>query len=511
MFENTVLTLYLIVMGLVCVYGVHRYFLVFLYYRHRRRRPELKACFREWPMVTVQLPMYNEQFVAERIIDYACRLDYPRDRLEIQVLDDSTDSTVNIAQAAVTRHQAQGVRIVYIHRDNRKGYKAGALEAGLRQANGEFVAIFDADFMPPPHILKEAVQHFTDAGVGMVQARWDHANRNHSLLTKMQSILLDGHFIIEHVARNRSGRFMSFNGTAGIWRRSCIEDAGGWGYDTLTEDLDLSYRAQIKGWRFVYLPELTAPAELPAEMNAFKTQQYRWTKGFAQNIVKLLPTILRAKLPWWIKLEAFFHMTYALLYFCIVAITLLLCPILVMDIHLFGESVIGRFLFDFSLFVLATCSASTFYICCQRELFRDWADSVKYLPFMMSLGIGISVSNCIAALSGLFGKESEFVRTPKIGELPSGEDQHRLTASFRPAKKWWVVPAVEVGLGTYMLGLIVYCLQAGNPMALPFLALFAVGYLYVGLTSIAGHLATFRAAAPRQTPEPQPIPSGSRR
>ncbi|MFQ6047827.1 MAG: cellulose synthase family protein, partial [Phycisphaerae bacterium] len=267
---------YLAVAAVICLYGFHRWQLVYLYYRYRRNAPRLRACFVELPAVTVQLPMYNERYVARRIIKQACQIDYPRDRLQIQVLDDSTDQTTEIARRTVEQMRAAGHNVVYIHRDNRSGYKAGALEHGLKTATGEFVCIFDADFVPPRDILRRSIDYFTDPKVGMVQARWDHINRDHSLLTKTQAILLDGHFMIEHTARNRSGRFMSFNGTAGIWRKRCIIDAGGWQHDTLTEDLDLSYRAQLRGWRFVFLPELISPAELPPEMNAFKAQQYRW-------------------------------------------------------------------------------------------------------------------------------------------------------------------------------------------------------------------------------------------
>jgi len=313
-FMKAFLIVYTAILLLVCLYGLHRYQLVHLYYKYRRNTPQLHACFRELPVVTIQLPMFNEQAVARRIIDASCRIDYPRDRLHIQVLDDSTDDTVRIAAQAVAEWRARGFDIEYIHRDDRIGFKAGALANGLKTARGQFVLIFDADFVPPPQIIRETIHYFTDPRVGMVQARWEHLNRDLSLLTRSQAILLDGHFVIEHAARNRSGRFMSFNGTAGLWRRTCIEDAGGWQHDTLTEDLALSYRAQMKGWKFLFLPDLTSPAELPPDMEAFKQQQYRWAKGGAQTCRKLLPTILRSNLPKRIKMEAFFHLTSCTVY-----------------------------------------------------------------------------------------------------------------------------------------------------------------------------------------------------
>ena len=399
----------------LAVYGAHRYALVYLYYKYRKNTAQKRACFLRKPRVTVQLPMFNERYVAKRVIEAACKIDYPADRLEIQVLDDSTDDTVEIARQTCERMRAAGHDVVFIHRENREGFKAGALENGLKTATGEFVLIFDADFIPPADILDHMIDYFAVPKVGMVQGRWEHLNRDQSLLTQTQAILLDGHFVIEHAARNRSGRFMSFNGTAGMWRRTCIDEAGGWHHDTLTEDLDLSYRAQMKGWKFLFLPEVTSPAELPPEMNAFKSQQHRWAKGGAQTCRKLLPIILKSRLPWRIKTEAFFHLTSCVSYFLIMVLTILLLPILILKTNLLASNVPLRMLFDGSLILIATFSASTFYICGQREIFRTWGDSVKYLPFLMALGVGVSMNNARAAFEGFFGKSSEFVRTPKFG------------------------------------------------------------------------------------------------
>src|ERR687883_106700 len=307
--ETLILATYFFVLVILAVYGWHRYYLVYLYMKHKDRQPVPAGQFATLPPVTIQLPIYNEMYVADRLIDAVCQLDYPRELLEIQVLDDSTDETRAVAEQAVRRNAAKGIDITYLHRTDRTGFKAGALEAGMKVAKGEFIAIFDADFIPSTDFLQRTVQFFSDPKVAMVQARWGHINQDYSLLTKVQSILLDAHFVLEHGGRNRSGHFFNFNGTAGIWRRAAIVDAGGWQHDTLTEDLDLSYRAQLRGWRFVYLPEIEAPAELPVEMSSFKSQQFRWAKGSIQVAKKMLPTILRAEIPFSVKMEAFFHLT----------------------------------------------------------------------------------------------------------------------------------------------------------------------------------------------------------
>ncbi len=475
---------YLATLALVCIYALHRYQLVHLYYKHRKNTPRLNACFLGLPRVTVQLPMYNEQYVAERIIESTCDIDYPADRLQVQVLDDSTDETTKIAQRTVERMRAAGHDVMYIHRADRKGYKAGALENGLKDATGEFICIFDADFIPPRGILKDTIHYFADPAVGMVQARWDHINRDYSILTKTQAILLDGHFVIEHAARNRSGRFMSFNGTAGMWRKCCIEDAGGWQHDTLTEDLDLSYRAQMKGWKFTFLPDLVSPAELPPEMQSFKAQQHRWAKGGAQTCKKLLPKILGSRLPWKIKLEAFFHLTSCTVYLYIVGLTLMLYPAMKLRLSLFdAHEAVSNAFFGLSLFVIGTCSPSAFYMCSQREIFHTWADKIKYLPFLLSVGIGISLNNARAALEGFFGEPGEFVRTPKYGVSASNDGGWRRRAkTFR--YKVRLQPFFELAIGLYLLICALMAVRESvTVMGTPFLLLFASGYLYVSLST----------------------------
>src|SRR5262249_47355778 len=281
------LATYFFVLIILAIYGWHRYYLVYLYLRHRDKEPRAAGPLDPLPIVTIQLPLYNELYVADRLIEAVCKIEYPRELLGVQVLDDSTDETRNVAEMSVRRLADQGVDIKYYHRTDRKGFKAGALEAGLKVARGELIAIFDADFIPPADFLSRLLPYFSDHKVGMVQARWGHINRDYSLLTKIQAILLDGHFVLEHGGRNRGGQFFTVHGTAGVWRRDAINEAGGWQHDTLTEDLDLSYRAQLRGWRFVFVSDLIAPAEVPVEMNAFKSQQHRWAKGSIQTCRKL--------------------------------------------------------------------------------------------------------------------------------------------------------------------------------------------------------------------------------
>ncbi|MGE0482024.1 MAG: glycosyltransferase, partial [Phycisphaerae bacterium] len=497
------ITAYLVVLSLLCVYGLHRYFLVLTYYRNRRNTPQLAGRFSDLPLITVQLPMFNERFVARRVIEHACRIEYPRDRLEIQVLDDSTDETRGIVADAVAEMAAAGHPVVLLHRENRRGYKAGALAEGLKVARGAFVAIFDADFLPPANILLDTIHFFTSPDVGMVQCRWDHLNRDASMLTQAQAVLLDGHFVIEHAARNRSGRYMSFNGTAGVWRREAIEDAGGWHLDTLTEDLDLSYRAQLRGWRFVFLPELTSPAELPPEMNAFKAQQHRWTKGGVQTCVKLLPAVLRRAANWRIKVEAFFHLTSNLVYVLMVLLTLLIGP------ALFAKVIIGEPMrwwqigLEYLLFFVGTGSALAFYIISQRETAHGWFDSVRHIPALMALGIGIAFNNAVAAIEGLFGRTGEFVRTPKFGDDAgaSGAALRQRMSGLKLRGSWQAY--AELAIAFYLTACLIALCCFDHwiervSAALPFLAVFISGYLYVATQTLYSQwLAKRRAAAAR--------------
>jgi cellulose synthase/poly-beta-1,6-N-acetylglucosamine synthase-like glycosyltransferase len=476
-FETLTLATYFFVLVILAVYGWHRYYLVYLYMKHKDRHPVPPGSFDILPPVTVQLPIYNEMYVADRLIDAICRLDYPRDRIEIQVLDDSTDETVAIAQRAVRRHADAGVNITYLHRTDRCGFKAGALEAGLHVASGEYIAIFDADFIPPQDFLRRTIHYFTDPNVGMVQARWGHINEDYSLLTKIQAILLDGHFVLEHGGRNRSGLFFNFNGTSGIWRRVAIPDAGGWQHDTLTEDLDLSYRAQLRGWKFIFLSDLVSPAEVPVEMNAFKSQQHRWAKGSIQTARKVLPQILRSNLPLGVKAEAFFHLTANFNYLLMCVLSVLMVPSMVIRYNMGWYEML---LIDVPLFFAATASVANFYMVCQRELHKDWTTRLKYLPFLMSIGIGLTVNNTRAVLEALFRKETEFARTPKY--RIEGETDEWIGKKYRQSVV--VQPMIELALGLYFTATVFYAIANGIYGTVPFLVLFQIGFLYTGLLSI---------------------------
>ncbi len=484
--ETFTLACYFFVVIILAVYGWHRYYLVYLYMKNRDKQPKMGPPLSPTPVVTIQLPLYNEMYVADRLIDAVCRIGYPRELLEIQVLDDSTDETRSIAELAVRRFAAQGIDIKYFHRDDRTGYKAGALEAGLKVARGEFVGIFDADFIPTTDFLARLMPHFADAGVGMVQARWGHINQDYSLLTKIQAILLDGHFVLEHGGRNRGGRFFNFNGTAGIWRRTAIDDAGGWQHDTITEDLDLSYRAQLRGWRFVFVPDVIAPAEVPVEMNAFKSQQHRWAKGSIQTCKKLLPQILRSKAPLGVKIEAFFHLTANFNYILMCILSVLIFPSMVIRYNMGWYEML---LIDVPLFFAATFSFCNFYVVCQREIYPDWRARAKYVPFLMSVGIGLSINNARAVVEALFNSKSEFTRTPKY-RIEANADEW-IGKKYRQSVA--VQPLIELAFGLYFTWTAFYALANGIYGTLPFLLLFMVGFLYTGVLSIVQQYASDEA------------------
>ncbi|MBK8171603.1 MAG: glycosyltransferase [Sandaracinaceae bacterium] len=472
-----VICLYLVVLTILGVYGFHRSHLLYLYWRHRKATPKPMKKFEELPMVTVQLPMFNEMYVADRLLEGIACLDYPKDKLEIQVLDDSTDETTSIAAKKVAELVERGYDATYVHRTDRTGYKAGALENGLRFNKGDFTLVFDADFVPTPSIIKDLIHYFTNPKVGMVQARWGHLNRDYSMLTRVQSMMLDGHFVIEHIARNRSGRFFNFNGTAGIWRKSAIVDAGGWQHDTLTEDMDLSFRAQLRGWEFIYVPDAIAPAEIPCEMNSFKSQQFRWAKGSAQTAKKLLPIVLRAKIPFKVKLEAVFHLTNNFAYVFIVILACLQLPNMLLRKHL---DIPELLLLDVPLFAATSGSIVLFYMTTHRVLYKDLWEAVRRLPLMMALGIGLSINNARAVMESLFGGESEFVRTPKHGV--TGNTQNWSKKTYKAGKTFATL--VEVAFGLYFVFTIGLAVVTGSWMSIPFLVLFMVGFLYVGGLSL---------------------------
>ena len=477
--DTAIIVLYLIALTVLGIYGAHRGALLMLYLKHRGNvfKPKREFSHEELPMLTIQLPMYNEMYVAERVLEGVANIDYPREKLEIQVLDDSTDETVRIARAKVDELCERGIDAVYVHRTDRTGYKAGALAAGMETMKGELVMVFDADFVPNSDVVMKLIHHFTDEKVGMVQARWGHINRDYSTLTKIQSLMLDGHFVIEHIARNRSGRFFNFNGTAGIWRKETIEDAGGWEHDTVTEDMDLSFRAQMKGWQFIYVPDAVAPAELPCEMNAFKTQQFRWAKGSAQTTKKLLRTVLKADLPFKVKLEVVFHLTNNFAYLFLVILAALQLPNMILRGQMDHPELL---LLDVPLFASTFLSICVFYLVTYRALYDNLWDAFKRLPLMMALGIGLSINNARAVLEGLFGNDLEFVRTPKHGvEIDQDSWKKKKYKARFPMHS-----ILEVAFGLYFVVTIGLAAYMGSWINIPFLILFMVGFLYVGMLSM---------------------------
>jgi cellulose synthase/poly-beta-1,6-N-acetylglucosamine synthase-like glycosyltransferase len=479
-FDIALLIPYFVVLILLASYGLHRYVLVYLYYKNRKNQTcEPAARFEDLPRVTVQLPMFNEQFVAERLIESICKLKYPREKLDIQVLDDSTDETVEVVRNLVERYAALGHPITYHHRTNREGFKAGALAEGMKTSKGEFIAIFDADFTPPEDFLLKVIHHFTDPKIGMVQTRWTHINRNYSFLTEVEAILLDGHFVLEHSGRARSGVFFNFNGTAGMWRGQAIEEAGGWQHDTLTEDTDLSYRAQLKGWKFIYLQEVECPAELPVEMTAFKTQQARWAKGLIQTAKKILPRVMKSDAPLHTKIEAWYHLTANLSYPLMVVLSVLLLPAMIIR---FYQGWFQMLYIDLPLFLASTFSISSFYLVSQRELFpKTWPRALLYLPFLMALGIGLTITNTKAVLEALIGQQSPFARTPKYG-VETKKQKVGAKSKYRRRLGW--IPWAELLIGSYFALTVYYALDNENYITVPFLLLFVIGYWYTGLMSL---------------------------
>ena len=477
-FDFALLIPYFTILIILSIYGLHRYHLTYLYLKNRKKSSAPQKHFAPLPRLTVQLPLYNERYVVERLLEAVTQLDYPRALLEIQVLDDSTDETRLVASRLVSEYARAGCPISYHHRGNRQGFKAGALAEGLQKATGEFIAIFDADFVPPPGILRQMVHYFTDPQVAVVQGRWTWINRHYSNLTEVEAILLDGHFVIEHGARHFSGRFFNFNGTAGMWRRSAIEDAGGWQHDTLTEDTDLSYRAQLRGWKFIYDPKIECPSELPVEINAFKSQQARWAKGLIQVARKMLPVIWRSPQPLFIKLEATFHLTANIAYPLMLLFSLILLPALIVR---FYQGWFQMLYLDLPLFLASTWSVSTFYLVAQRGLYpRAWWHRIKYIPFLMATGIGLATNNAKAVMEAFLGKESEFVRTPKF--RVEGRQDNWERNKYLKRGGW--IPAVELGLAAYFAYTSAYSVYSENYLTTPFLLLFLVGYSYMGTMSL---------------------------
>ncbi|HEY3136549.1 MAG TPA: glycosyltransferase [Blastocatellia bacterium] len=471
------------ILGILSIYGVYRYRLIYLFLRYQKHRPQPKSRFEadRLPRVTVQLPLFNEMYVAERLIGAVAALDYPRELLEIQVLDDSTDDTRRIASASVEKYFEQGFDITYHHREERTGFKAGALEEGLKKSSGEFILIFDADFVPRPDCIRRMIDYFTDERLGMVQMRWSHINADYSLLTKVQAIMLDGHFVIEQTARNRAGGFFNFNGTAGMWRREAIEWSGAWQHDTLAEDTDLSYRAQLMGWHFVYLVDEDVPAELPVEINGFKSQQRRWAKGVVQVGMKLVRRMWHdPRLSLRVKLEQFFRLTGNLAAPLVIVLALINLPILIVR---YNQGLFHLFALDVPILTLSTLSVVAYYLVPQRYLYpKTWKSSIKYIPFVMSMGIALTFSNARAGLEALFGVKTPFVRTPKY-KIEDSRDTTWIKKRYVP--RGFSFPALELLFAIYFVFTIWYAIESEIFGTLPFLMIYLCGYAYAAAMSIA--------------------------
>lgn len=495
--ENVLLILYIIVLSFPFIFGSNGFLMIYYYFKYRKREIIQKGELKDFPDVTVQLPVYNELYVVNRAIDAICSLDYPKDKLEIQVLDDSTDETTAIIAQKVVEKSARGFDIKHIRRGNRQGYKAGALKLGLAQARGQYVAIFDADFVPRPDFLKRTLPYFTDEKVGLVQTRWEHINSDYSLLTRAQAIALDGHFVIEQQVRNKAGFFMNFNGTAGIWRKSCIEDAGNWEADTLAEDLDLSYRAQLKGWQFVFMKEYTSPAELPSDINGLRSQQFRWTKGAIEAAKKLLPRVWKSKLPLRVKVHSTVHLSASMVYPFVLLIGILQVPIVFIKHS-------GEFDATFMLmsgFIFAFFGSFMFYLYSQKNVYKDWRNRIYLFPVFMAGSMGLSVNNTKAVIEGLMNRKTEFVRTPKYGF--TGRQGSLADKKYMQQKVNWVSIA-EFILALYCLGGIVMSVIDLEIAAIPFQLLYFTGFGTISYLSIRQAVLA-RKASPRVVPKVHPI------
>jgi cellulose synthase/poly-beta-1,6-N-acetylglucosamine synthase-like glycosyltransferase len=478
-FDWALLIPYFSVLVILSAYGLHRYEMIRGYLKHRRKLTEgPPGRFENLPRVTIQLPLFNERYVVQRLIEETLKMDYPRDLLQIQVLDDSTDDTHPFTSALVERYRALGHPIEYHHRTNRYGYKAGALQEGTKAATGEFIAVFDADFIPPSDFLRRTIDHFTNPQVGVVQTRWAYLNRHYNILTEVESMLLDGHFILEHGARYGGGLFFNFNGTAGILRKSMIDDAGGWQHDTLTEDSDLSYRAQLKGWKFVYIPGVECPSELPVEMHGFQVQQSRWSKGLTQVALKLLPSILRSNLPRRVKVEAIFHLTPNISYPLMIVVSALMLPVMIVRFYM---GWVEMLLIDMPLIIASFWSISSFYVIAHRELYpKSWKRSIFFLPALMAAGVALTVSNTRAVLEALLGVQTSFARTPKYAIL--ARKMKLQNAKYRSRSGW--LPYAELACGAYFAYMVDFAISSSNFIAVPFLVLFVAGYFWAGLSTL---------------------------
>jgi cellulose synthase/poly-beta-1,6-N-acetylglucosamine synthase-like glycosyltransferase len=475
---DTIGTLYLLVIFGLSLYGLNSFVTTVLYvFRPHQLKNRKKALpLKMWPTVTVQLPIFNEKYTVERLLKAVTKLDYPRERLQIQVLDDSTDDTANLVKNLVQKYGSSGLNIEWQHRTDRKGYKAGALSEGLSSATGQLIAIFDADFVPKPDWLQKTVPLFRNRKLGCLQTRWGHTNRKYNSLTQAEAMAIDGHFIIEQTARSQNDLFLNFNGTAGLWRRACIEDAGGWQWDTLTEDLDLSYRAQMRGWKIDYLPDVVVPAELPSQVEAFKKQQFRWAKGSFQVVRKILPKIFESMLPWKVRLMAILHLTGYFVHPLMLASLLLTLPVGLLFPEAFK-------LFPFSM--IAGLGPPLLYMVATAPQTPPLLERLKLLPLLTITGFGISLSTSIAVLQGLTKMGGAFVRTPKLN-LGNGHEKKSIDLGYIPpiSRMVWV----EIALGIYALITGIVLQPAIGWGIVPWMTLYMLGYFYIAGLNLIQHM-----------------------
>lgn len=469
-----------------------QFHLAFNFWRKRNKRENGTAEFTEQdfvPTITIQLPVYNERYVVERLLDSIVQLDYPKDKVEIQVLDDSTDETVEIIANKIKSLEHHGWDIRHVRRPERTGFKAGALAHGLTISKGEFVAVFDADFIPHPDFLKKTTPYFKDRNIGVVQTRWEHMNKNYSFLTQMQAFALDAHFVLEQTGRNMSGHFINFNGTAGLWRRACIEDAGGWSSDTLTEDLDLSYRAQLKGWEFKYLVDVTTPAELPVAMNAIKSQQFRWIKGGAECAVKNLPRVFKAKnVPFIDKLHAISHLMSSSLFILILMLSFTSIPLVYLEYLHRGQGLYNELL-SYAIIGVINMVVLVFFFWLSYEYtrggfsIRNLFSFIFKFPFFLALIMGLSLHNALAAIEGYIGKKTPFVRTPKFNIDEEGKKKGWKKNKY-VSKGIGLTAKLEILLALSFLATIIISLAYGVYGMLPFHILLFIGYTITGGYSV---------------------------
>jgi cellulose synthase/poly-beta-1,6-N-acetylglucosamine synthase-like glycosyltransferase len=454
--------------------------MIYYYRKHRNDIPEVVSELKEFPVVTIQLPIYNEIYVIRRLLDAVCKIEYPKDKIEIQILDDSTDETIEEVDKIVEEKRALGYDFVHVHRTNRQGYKAGALKEGLVTAKGEYVAIFDADFIPGSDFLMKTLPHFNKSNIGMVQTRWEHLNGEYSVITKAQALALDAHFVLEQSVRNSAGLFIAFNGTGGIWRKSCILDAGNWQADTLTEDLDLSYRAQLKGWKFIFLKDVTSPAELPSEINSLKMQQYRWTKGYIETAKKMLPEVWKSKLSFKMKFLCTLHLSSNFVFPFILLSGILNVPL----VYIKQSGTHDEYFALMSVFVLAFVGSFLFYLYSQQDIHAtDWKKRIYLFPIFLSGSMGLAFNNAKAVIEGIFNKRTEFVRTPKFS-LVDKKDKWEGKKYSKTKISYSVI--FEFILALYCLfgiGMSLYFLEIS---AVPFQLMFFIGFGFISVMSIKG-------------------------